>query len=184
MNNTPNNNNNSSDRIDQVNNNTTEKIISTDHPFRFLTQNIQGFNSTSKQEQILDFMSSYNVDVLGLSETNLPNSLARHIYKKNSQYTAYFNNHESDIRGSGVGLVFNNYYAKNIHRVHGYKGRIIYADLFFKGRTKFRIIQIYLPASPRHDPDLTKDIHRQLITYIEDALRKQYKLIVMGDFNV
>ena len=73
MNNTTNNNNNIN------NNNNNEK----QHPFRIMTQNIQGLNSPSKQEQIIQTMSINNIDILGLSETKLIDRTSRLLYKKN-----------------------------------------------------------------------------------------------------
>ena len=65
MNNTTNNNNIN-------NNNNNEK----QHPFRIMTQNIQGLNSPSKQEQIIQTMSTNNINVLGLSETKLTDKVS------------------------------------------------------------------------------------------------------------
>src|ERR1700733_8210340 len=88
------------------NNNHNEK----QHPFRIMTQNVQGFNQPSKQEQILQTMSINRIDVLGLAETNLHDKISKNIYKKNEHYIAYFNNDNSHPRGTGVSLIFSKKY--------------------------------------------------------------------------
>jgi len=172
MNNTTNNNNIN-------NNNNNEK----QHPFRIMTQNIQGLNSPSKREQIIQTMSTNNINVLGLSETKLTDKVSRLLYKKNENYIAYFNNDNSNPLGTGVSLIFSKLYARNIHKVEGYKGRLIYADLYFKGNTKLRIIQVYLHSSLSYIRRDIDDIHNILNRYVEDAQRHNFKIIVMGDFN-
>jgi len=158
MNNTTNNNNTN-------NNNNNEK----QHPFRIMTQNIQGLNSPSKQEQILQTMSTNNIDILGLSETKLIDRSSRLLYKKNDKYIAYFNNDNLNSQGTGVSLIFSKVYARNIHKVEGYKGRLIYADLYFKGNTKLRIVQVYLHSSLSYIRRDIEDIHNKLNDYVEDA---------------
>src|ERR1044072_3998900 len=150
-----------------------------------MTQNIQGLNTLSKQDQILQTMSINNIDILGLAETNLTDRIAKQIYKKNQHYIAYFHNKTEHPRGSGVGLIFSSKYARNIHKVQGYKGRSIHADSYFTGNTKVRIIQLYLHANFNDsNKEAIKDIHTQLRNIIEEAQRNNFKLIVMGDFNV
>src|ERR1044072_736368 len=169
----------------QNNNNKNNTKKEKQHPFRIMTQNIQGLNTLSKQNQLLQTMSINNIDILGLAETNSTDRTAKQIYKKNQQYIAYFHNKTEHPRGSGVGLIFSSKYARNIHKVQGYKGRIIHADLYFKGNTKVRIIQLYLHANfTDNNKEAIKDIHTQLQNIIEEAQRNNFKLIVMGDFNV
>src|SRR3954465_14651413 len=92
-------------------------------------------------------MSINNIDILGLSETKLTNRSSKYIYKNNSEYITYFNNKDEYTMGSEVSLIFSKEYANYIHHVQEYKERIIYADLFFKGQFKLRIIQVYLHAN-------------------------------------
>ena len=109
-------------------------------PVRFLTQNIQGLNNTAKQLQLLNELALSDIQFLGLAETKLLHKQSKYIYKNNPHYNAYFNNDSPTSNGSGVGLLVAKPYAKFIHKVTGYKGRVIYADLYLKGKTKLRIV--------------------------------------------
>ncbi|RIA82885.1 hypothetical protein C1645_834677, partial [Glomus cerebriforme] len=53
-----------------------------------------------------------------------------------------------------------------------------------KGHIKLRIIQIYLHAfTTGNHPDI-KDIYEHLFKFIEEALDNNFKIILMGDFNL
>ena len=117
----------------------------TNAPLRIVSQNIQGLNSPAKQQQLLHFIKSNNIDVIGLAETKLDDKKAIHIYKNDPNYKAFFNNSSDSLTSSGVGILISNTYAKYIQYTGNYKGRIIHVDMFLKGHTKLRIIQVYLP---------------------------------------
>ena len=132
------NNNNNNTNNNNKNNSTTT------YPCRIVTQNIQGLNSPAKQQQLLHFIKSNNIDVIGLAETKLSDKKAIHIYKNDPNYKAFFNNSSDSLSSSGVGLLISNAYAKYIQYTGNYKGRIIHVDMFLKGHTKLKIIQVYL----------------------------------------
>ncbi len=52
-----------------------------------------------------------------------------------------------------------------------------------KNKTKLRIFQIYLHAS-KYDIKERFNVQQVLIEHIQQALNKNYHIIVMGDFNV
>src|SRR3954451_24138150 len=168
----------------KINKNHKIKEIEKQHPLRVMTQNIQGLNLLSKRDQILQTMQINNIDIVGLAETKLTDKTSKHFYKNNPQYTSYFNNNNEQPMGSGVGIIFQKKYANKIHRVQGFKGRIIYADMYLKGNTKIRIIQVYLHANFSNNKTLIEETRNKLIEYVEDAQRHNFKLIIMGDFNV
>ena len=85
MNNNNNNNNN-------INNNKKNNNSTTTYPCRIVTQNIQGLNDVTKQQQLLDTMKIDHIDIMGLSETKLSQQRSKHIYARNQHYDAYFNN--------------------------------------------------------------------------------------------
>ncbi|RIA86229.1 Endonuclease/exonuclease/phosphatase, partial [Glomus cerebriforme] len=164
-------------------NNNNPPATSTITPFRLMTQNVQGLNSPTKQQQVLDTMSINNIDILGLSETKLIQSKARHIYKKQKNYNSYFNNDSINPSGSGVGIIISKNYDKYVQKYNGYKGRVIYVDLFMQGNMKLRIIQVYLNAN-FGDRDEVLTTHKYIITLIEQSQKDNFKIILLGDFNV
>src|SRR5262249_49462783 len=81
-----------------------------------------------------------------------------------------------------VGLIISNQYAKYVQKIDGYKGRVIYADFYFKGRYHLRLIQIYIHT---HDNDKKDklDIYRYIKTLLDSAKLNDSKVIIIGDFN-
>lgn len=166
-----NNNNNNNKNKNKNNSRTT--------PFRIVTQNVQGLNDRTKQQQIIDTMDIQNIDIMGLSETKLNKTVSKLIYKKNRNYTSFFNNDsESPVR-SGVGLIISKDIAKYISKFEGYLGRVIFVDLFMKGRVKLRIIQVYLPATTTGLHSYTEKLYRYIIKLIEEAANKDYRIVIM-----
>src|SRR3989337_647140 len=177
MNNIQQNNNNSKNKK-------TKKETTTNVPFRIVTQNIRGLTSPSKQTQVAHWFNINNMAVLGLAETKLTNKTAKHIYK-NENFQFYYHNDSNSPLSQGVGLLISNDYARSVQKSDGFKGRILYVDMFLKGRIKLRIIQVYLHANFHSDKkDEIEEVHNYLTTLIEDSQRHSQHLMVMGDFNV
>ncbi|CAJ0893772.1 6198_t:CDS:2 [Entrophospora sp. SA101] len=77
-----------------------------------------------------------------------------------------------------------NEYSKYVQKAIGYQGRVIYLDLFMKGHIKLRIIQVYLQANFTGNKKEITDLHHYIITLIDQGKKNNYKLIIMGDFNL
>ena len=80
------NNNNNNTNNNNKNNSTTTYLC------QIVTQNIQGLNDVTKQQQLLDTMKIDHIDIIGLSEIKLSQQHSKHIYTRNQHYDAYFNN--------------------------------------------------------------------------------------------
>src|SRR6266498_5252721 len=127
-------------------------------------------------------MNLYNIDILGLSETNIPNKHSSYTCRSKS-HTSYFHNSDSPL-GSGVGIILSNNIAKYVRSTKSFKGRVIYVDLYMKGHTKLRIIQVYLYASLTHRSTETRALYKELETLVRNSTKDNFKLIFMGDFNL
>ena len=167
-----------------INNNNNKNNSTTTYPCRIVTQNIQGLNDVTKQQQLLDTMKIDHIDIMGLSETKLSQQRSKHIYTRNQHYDAYFNN-DGDQHSTGVGIIVSKEYSKYIHRAIGYKGRVLYVDLFMKGRIKLRIIQVYFHANfNNNNKKEILDLHAYIENLISKSYKEHYRVIIMGDFNV
>src|SRR5256885_5219001 len=113
------NNNNNNTNNNNKNNSTTT------YPCQIVTQNIQGLNDVTKQQQLLDTTKIDHIDIIGLSETKLSQQRFKHIYTRNQHYDAYFNN-DGDQHSTGVSIIISKQYSKYIHRAIGYKGQVLY----------------------------------------------------------
>src|SRR5437764_323906 len=87
-----------------------------------------------------------------MNKQNSNNNVSRNtdnnnINKNNTEYDAFFDNSSDHPNGSGIGLIISKQFSKHIHKIESFKGRLISADMFFKGHIKMRIIQIYIHAN-------------------------------------
>ena len=100
---------------------------------KIVSHNVQGISTTIKQQQLLTFLDLHHIDIMGLSETKLSASLSntKHIFSHllNGNYRSWFNS-EGKQYASGVGIVMSNLLAQHVRSCKGFKGRIIYIDIF------------------------------------------------------
>ncbi|PKC50944.1 hypothetical protein RhiirA1_484933 [Rhizophagus irregularis] len=101
------------------------------------TLNVAGMNTSSKQQQILNYMKINKINILTLTETKLKTNSANILYKKDDVHSWWEcddNNHFSN----GVGIIMDNTIAKHVQIVKGYFGRLLHVKLFVKGnRTNY-----------------------------------------------
>ncbi len=150
--------------------------------FNIATLNVRGLNLTAKQIQILNYMELYNIDILRTSETKI-NSRSAKFSCRSNKFVSYFATDDNNQYGSGVGIIVSKPMSKYIHKVEKFIGCVIYLDLFLKDRTKFRVIQAYLPAN-RQDKKTLSEVTTFIQNSIRDANRKQIYTVLMGDFNL
>src|SRR5437764_10770281 len=72
--------------------------------------------------------------------------------------------------------------AQHVQSIKGYKGRLIYADLFMKGWIKLRIIQIYVHASALKKTEIL-ELYEFIYNLMNDGIKNGFYLVLMGDFN-
>jgi hypothetical protein len=78
-----------------------------------------------------------------------------------------------------IGLIILKSLAQYIQKVNSYKGHVIYADFFLKGKYKLRIMQVYVHAN-ENDKKETIKLYEHIIQLIDQAKKDSYKLIIMG----
>ena len=114
--------------------------------FKITTINVAGINNNLKQEQIMNFMIINKIQILGLSETKLKDSVSENIYKNNQDVTAWWSNDDENHFSTGVAIIMKKDIAKYVVKVNRYKGRIIHVIMLIKGKIRLSIIQIYNQA--------------------------------------
>lgn len=85
----------------------------------------------------------------------------------------------SDGKGAGVALIITNTLNKYVCNVKKHEGRAISVMIVLPRKTTICLIQVYLPSKNSEKVDTIAWVKNQLI----EARRKNYKIIVMGDFN-
>ncbi|GET65689.1 hypothetical protein RIR_jg8443.t1 [Rhizophagus irregularis DAOM 181602=DAOM 197198] len=133
---------------------------------KFGTINIQGgFNN--KLNDILQFFTLHNYDILILTETglhqytNIDMDLNKTIHSIHSLPSLNNDNTKPNIhvytdnkgntKGSGVSMIITDQLQKHIIKTNTFFGRILTVDLCFKGNHYIKLICCYLPANAVDD---------------------------------
>ncbi|CAJ0834398.1 13862_t:CDS:2, partial [Entrophospora sp. SA101] len=122
------------------------------------------------------------MDIIGISETKLNRNNSKHCMRKCNTFQSFWSSHPDQPNSAGVGLLISKSLARHIVKIEKYQGRIIYADLYFKGKKKLRIIQVYINSNTNKKQERITT-SKQVIKYCQEALNKNFFTIVMGDFN-
>src|SRR2546421_8423332 len=158
------------------------------HTISFASLNVRGINNPCKFDDILDDFINDKLSVIGLQETKLKESNADFMFQSfisshhpNDRYKAYWSFNPLDSSG-GVGLIVAPFVSKYIQRIHRHKSRFIAIDLFFPSK-KLKVINIY----NFQQGDFIrsgKTFAKFVIQHIEDAKKADFKVVIMGDFNL
>ncbi|CAB5350794.1 unnamed protein product [Rhizophagus irregularis] len=149
--------------------------------------NIKGITDVKKQF-LIDILDEYNITILGLSETNISNKMAKHsfnFYRNN--YVTYFANEETNYRGNGVGLIIKKNYARHIVNYNSFKGRIIYVDFIFSGNKKMRIINYYGKSGRVTLDNFNQEVKiyfDKIKELVRESKAQNAEIILLGDFNL
>src|SRR6266498_3104700 len=158
----------------------------TDSLLRFATLNVRGLNDTDKQDTLMDMIQDLKLDVLGISETNLKASASKHFSNRLSNHVFYSTAANDDkLLGIGTGLIISKELNRHVQRFETYTNRACFVDLFFRGNNRMRLIQVYLHAShiPQNRTEITQ-LHNTIDHWIDEGNKGQFKILVMGDFNL
>jgi len=122
----------------------TYSLIHNEDILKIGTHNVQSFHNKVKQQQILNTIDTLNIDIFGISETNLTDKHVKHVARSLDKSYDYFFSAGERRLGCGVGIIINKSISQHVFNSFGYKGRFVYIDLQMKNKTKLRIFQIYL----------------------------------------
>src|SRR5215216_5341187 len=190
----PTNNNNGGTYITfpNINNNITNaNLLSTINNSKLLsiaTHNVRSCVSSDCLQQVEQFFSIFNLDILGLSETHLTYLQARNLNHNfhNKQYKFFFHSSNRFQNCQGVGLIVRNNLCSHLFNQVSFFDRILYLDFQFKNKFKLRVFQIYLPASFHDKKSFQQRIQIQskLMDLLVQSRRNNFHIILMGDFNI
>ena len=155
------------------------------------TQNIRGgLSHLSKQIAILSLLtnplpSTTRIDIFGLAHTGLTVKQAKFAFTYDifSNYKPFFSSAPDNYLHSGVGLLLHNSFAIYVQKTGSLPGRVLYVDLYIKGKTKLRIIQTYVPPYNTDNKETIEKVKSFLSNTISEATRNNMKIFVMGDLN-
>jgi len=170
-----------SDLHNDSTNNDQSELINPKEQINLATHNIRGLNNLTKLHLWLDYCLQEKLHIISLTETKLKDNSRAYtnphykIFVSNFQPTSLQNRETS----MGTALLVHNSLQPYIHDINIYPGTAIYVDFFFPGN-KTRIISTYLPSN---NADLLTRTQKQLSLWILEAKRKQWHILLLGDFN-
>src|SRR3989440_11382544 len=155
------------------------------------TQNIRGgLSHLSKQIAILSLLtnlppSTTRIDIFGLAHTGLTVKQAKFAFTYDIflNYKPFFSSAPDKYLHSGVGLLLHNSFAIYVQKTGSLPGRVLYIDLYIKGKSKLRIIQTYVPLFNTDNKETIDKVKSFLSKTISEATRNNMKIFVMGDLN-
>ncbi|CAG8804388.1 8143_t:CDS:1 [Dentiscutata erythropus] len=143
------------------------------------------------QQQIIDFANNYQLDILGLTETQHSPHNQFHILKNNlnqnpndKEFTYYWTK-GSETHNHGVGIMVEKQLNKHVTSIQTFENHAITLDMVFKRKIKVKIITIYfLPAN--RPANLV--LRTRLMEWIKTITKKfnstdTNRIIILGDFN-
>src|ERR1043165_8429318 len=148
------------------------------------SQNIRGLSDATKQQHVLNMINMRKIDIMGFSETKLTHKQAPHVFNNLPNYRAIFHSHKTHTSGSGVGLLIHKDYARFIHRIRYFDGRVVAVDFLMKGKGRLRIIQLYTPTTSPNNSTLRKSVDKFVLDLLDHGNQNHFHTILMGDFNV
>src|SRR5271170_883 len=148
-------------------------------PWLIGTHNTRSLSDT-KKTLLLDFCHEQQIDILGITETWLPSNHRWHDPNKN--FKIWLSKPSNQYIGSGVGFIISNKWAQHVYNIVDFQNRCILIDLAFKGKIKYRILNIYNPANPSKNK-LRKEIINWTRNAILEAENQNSFTIIMGDLN-
>src|SRR5438876_12250847 len=104
--------------------------------FKISTYNIRGINRTLDQDNILQELKEYKIDILDLSETKLTYEIAKYSFKDQDEYKTFHACNDKSPYSAGVSLLVHKSMSKNIHQVFRIDGNAVIINFYFKGRRK------------------------------------------------
>src|SRR5215216_5859937 len=155
--------------------------------FKIATHNVRNCISNEKRNQIEQFFSLHNFNILGLSETHLTMQQSYSICNKfkspDLPYKYFLLNENHSQNCQGVSFIVKSSISKYIFNYQGFFDRIIFLNLQMKNRQKLRIIQIYFPTNTYTAPDHQYKLKMQqkILDLIIEAKSKNYYHIIMED---
>ena len=103
-----------------------------------------------KQLQIIHEAYFNNIDILRLTETNLPSQSIKHQKSYLPKEYVYFFESSTSYKGSRVDLCIKQHIADYVFYHYDNYERYIYIDLQLKNKVKLQIFNIYLHANNTH----------------------------------
>ena len=142
--------------------------------------NINGLKSNNqKLLHLLDWAKEKDIDILGITETNISDKKDHYILLQNSPYKMCWTSSSfNKKKGSGLGVAIREKIQKYTGNFKKHNEYLLEFHIILKC-LRLDVLIMYLPPN---DPDQIKKIQQQVISiYLDRA--GNFKVIIMEDFN-
>src|SRR3954452_10882144 len=89
--------------------------------FKITSFNVSGLCETTKQNQIMTFIETHKINIMGLSETKLSSRAVEFINKNPSPYISWWNCDDKNKDSTSIGIIMDKHTAKFVQKVSGEK---------------------------------------------------------------
>ena len=123
--------------------------------------NINGLKrNNQKMETLYKWLIDNEIDIIGLSETNISSKEGFFITRNMKEYKSFWaNSNPEKKKGSGVGILINKHWEKHLRGIDRTNKNMITANFLFK-QLEIVIIMLYMPPNNREE---CKKIQRAVI---------------------
>ncbi|RIA81775.1 hypothetical protein C1645_836402 [Glomus cerebriforme] len=98
---------------------------------KLLYNNVNGLrNYNLKLTYLIDYVASHHFLIIGATETNIDQNTDRFI-NIHQDYTAYFSEHNTKNKGSGVAIIIQNHWSKHLGKIDRHSPYYIEATFYF-----------------------------------------------------
>src|SRR5690242_7457653 len=142
--------------------------------------NINGLRSNKqKLEALYEWALLYDIDVLGLAETNISSKEGTFAAMNFGNYRSFWSSaNPNKKKGSGVGLLINKQWERHLGQIERKSEYLIIASFMFK-QLELIVMMVYLPPNNKEE---RKEIQKEILKRYMNRSKKA-QLIIMGDFN-
>ena len=142
------------------------------------TYNTRTLRTEEVLETLLDELTDFKWDVIGLAETKREGQGIEEL-----QGGAWLYNHgktDEDKEATGIGFLLHPRITDYVNKIKSYSNRVVALNIQLSGKDQFCIIQVYAPTSD-YDDEAVEAFYEAVNKAVEE--NKARYTIVMGDFN-
>ena len=151
-------------------------VVNMRKPCKVATWNVRSLYQAGKIHNAAKEMERLNIDILGISDVQWPDSGKMKINNK----TIYYSGSQDGSHSYGVGIILNQNIDKAVVNFIPHSNRIILLQLN-QNKPKINIIQVYAPTADKPESDI--ETFYEDLDNILKSIKTQDVTIIMGDFN-
>ena len=143
--------------------------------------NINGIKGdNTKAEQLAEFGKSEEYNIIEIIETNIEEQESKWINTREYSYSSFWTKTEKGKqKGSGIGLLVDQNWMKNLGVCKKFSPYLLKAEFFFRKV----VLQIWIVYLPLKNLEVMKKVHKILIEEIIKNKKNIYYMI-LGNFNM